>query len=122
MLCCGTCCAAWCRRCDRPARVRRTVLSAEHVVYAQRALRPRRLPIAMHLVRPRPCAMALRLVLVGPPGPSLRVERSVAAQIMGLELGAVPCGLRFAPSFAHMRQASCAAMPQLRGMLGMVQT
>lgn len=106
----GTWGAPWCGRCDGPARVGCAVFPAEHVVHAQRALCPRCVAIAV--VRPRPRAVALRLILmiICPPGPTLprlRVEQGAAAQVVGLELGAVCRWLRLAPSFAHMRQAAC---------------
>lgn len=96
-------------------------------MHAQRALRTRHMTITVQLMRPGPRSMALRLALVSAcprrPGlPGLPIEHGPAAQVVGLELGAVRGGLRLAPSLAHMRQTPYAAMLTLRRALDMKQT
>ena len=89
-------------------------------MHAQRALRTRHMAITVQLMRPGPRSVALRLVLVGacPPGPGLPrlpIEKGIAAQVVGLKLGAVRGRLRLASPLAHMWQAPYAAMRFMAG-------
>ena len=93
---------------DSVSNVRRTILPAQHIMHARRALCPSCMADAVHVLGGAAMRMAAihgrarRAVLRCPIGGA-----PTAAHVLRLELGAVRCRLGLSPALTDMWQAPC---------------